>query len=157
MIWKRSSCVRLALVLLGVIVTMSANGVEQAVAQQSSEADEIDTSGHGAVLCIYMINLHAAVTGRVCYPGKDEVLQSALDESLARIEAFVLENSSISAAELARWRQEYTDRQKDSGQLCSGESADLYKTLRDRGAEALRASTDKLLSVPRKPVMNPCL
>jgi hypothetical protein len=104
-----------------------------------------------------MIALHAALTGRVCYPGEDEAFQSALDESLARIETFILENSSMSAAELAQSKQKYIDRERDRSQLCGGDGQTLYEGLRSRGGEALRSSTAKLLSVPRKPVMNPCL
>jgi hypothetical protein len=117
-----------------------------------------DHSGKGAVLCAWRLMLAAQAVGRRCFAGQDAAFQAELARSIARTDAFILKNSSArpTPADLARFKArvgEEVDRQRPA--LCAED--EVYRAFRDAGTAAMRTTTDELLSVPREPVLNPCL
>lgn len=120
----------------------------------------VDRSGKGAVLCAWSMLAAAKQIGDRCFPGQDRALREELDRSIERTEAFIVENSSapVTRADLQSFKSARGPKDgAASAELCRSDWAELYVGLRAGGAEALRAYTDDLLSLPREPVMNPCL
>jgi hypothetical protein len=110
---------------------------------------------HGAVLCAWTIYLTVRVIGDTCYAPKDENLHAALDQEIARIDKFIMDNAPATPDELEIMRRRFTFVTSDS--ICKRESRQFYEGIRNWGLEKIHQSVTDLLSVPRKPVMNPCL
>jgi hypothetical protein len=123
-----------------------------------ASAPPVDRRGKGAVLCAWSLYVVAQEVGRRRHAGEDAAFQDELARSVARTDAFILRNSSAhpTPADLAA-RKALALRETPAAALCTGTTAELYDQFRKQGAAALRASTDDLLSVPREPVMNPCV
>jgi hypothetical protein len=119
---------------------------------------QMDVSGKGAVLCAWMLYDTVAIIGETCHRNRDEALQTELRNSVSRIETFIMANSREPASregldEARRQRRAELDRR-----LCRQRDAvDMYRAVRDQGPEKLRSDIDDLLSIPREPVMNPCV
>lgn len=120
----------------------------------------VDRSGKGAVLCAWSMLAAAKQVGDRCYPGQDQALRKELNRSIERTQAFIVENSSapVTRADLQSFKSARgpNDSMAPLG-LCRSDWVELYVRFRDKGAEALTAYTDELLSLPREPVMNPCV
>lgn len=121
-------------------------------------AAQTDTTGKDAVLCSWRIYAGALEIGELCHPGEDAALKAELARSVTRVERFIVAHSSTGLT------QKTLDAQKADGlaelngrAVCATTAPQLYHGLRNLGAEALRAEVDHLLSVPREPVLNPCL
>jgi hypothetical protein len=146
---------------IAVLATAPAGAAPQIDELRSDDGKHValvDRSGKGAVLCSWSLLVLAQEVGRQCPALRDRTLQPELDRSVGRIEAFILKNSARppSRADLARWREQVTTYDAPGG-LCAGEPGVLYAEVGKGGAAHLRSTTDDLLSVPREPVMNPCL
>jgi hypothetical protein len=119
-----------------------------------------DQSGHGAVLCAWTIYVAIQYVGKTCFP-EDKQTQSLLAEEIERIDRFIMANAPATREQVER-RKANDLSAEGSGQLlqCGNEQ---WKWLEDSytGMQAnpqkLRAEIDDLLSVPRQPVLNPCL
>jgi hypothetical protein len=130
--------------------------VSQGVASDTLESDR---SGKGAVLCAWRILESVRAVGQECFKDRDAALQDALDKSLSRIDRFILDNSSrhISMKGLDARRVEGLRQLHEQGNICTGGAAKMYLVMQARGPDSLRRMTDDLLSVPREPVLNPCI
>jgi hypothetical protein len=137
-------------------VTVS-NGIE--TRRIGDRVIESDMTGKGAVLCTLAILEAVKVAAGQCFQGQDPDLQTELDDSLKRIDEFVIRNSvpPTTQANLDARSAEGRKQLEASGKICTGDAAKLYGAFRRRGAVALRATTTDLLSIPREPVINPCL
>jgi hypothetical protein len=120
---------------------------------------QIDNSGKGAVLCIWSIYDAVRLVGRECHAGQDAAFQAELEQSIARIDDFIIANSTspVSKEQLDARRAQGLRGLQVRGSICAGGAEQLYQMLRRSGPEAIRAQTADLLSIPREPVMNPCL
>lgn len=123
------------------------------------KAVQVDNSGKGAVLCIWSIYDAVRLVGRECHAGQDAAFQAELEQSIARIDDFIIANSKhpVSKEQLDARRAQGLRGLQMHGSICAGSAEQLYQMLRRGGPEALRAQTADLLSIPREPVMNPCL
>lgn len=122
----------------------------------------VDRTGKGAVLCMWSLYVAAQELGRRCFAGQDPDFQAELARSIARTEDFIVKNSSspTTLADLqARKASEAAGAADDlrPEKLCKSEWPQLYTNFKSAGAAGLRAGTDELLSVPREPVINPCI
>jgi hypothetical protein len=122
-------------------------------AGDNAPAVEVDTSGHGAVLCTYWIYLDLQSFGEKCFP-QDSYFQATLAGEIARIEKFIMENGPATPADIGQMRAHM--RADVANAACDGDVKGVYLTLRHHQAE-LHSADDELLSVPRKPEINPCL
>lgn len=124
---------------------------------------EFDDSGHGAVLCIAMINASLKAYADTCEPEGGEEISVALGESLADIAKFSGQNGDRSEAEYTTFINSYYEREmaeaREKGkEYCSSSAAtEFYAPMAKAKVEDIRKATAKMLSVPRKPLMNPCL
>lgn len=121
----------------------------------------IDSSGNGAVGCLYETFFELVAMGRFCPwtpPKADAVV---LEDRLRRIARFVLENGvpaedpetaeSVIEAGMARWQREF------GTQVCAEPDYGLQGFAGALASDAFGSVLDTALSVPRLPVLEPCL
>jgi len=134
--------------------------------EQGGFVAKIDVSGKGAVLCMWSITVIVQAYARGC--GWDEVpTDDAIRASIAEMDAFILDNSltPVTQADLDRSKQAEMQRTLDfiaanTEAACKrgeGEFADSAWAIRQETPEQIAAGTADMLSLPREPVMNPCL
>ena len=133
-------------------------GYDESVAPDGSVARS-DNTGKGAVMCLWGLLEAARLAGDTCVGGGDAAFRAELARSITDVDAFILKNSSVSVtpAQLEARRAAGAEQVRRAGPVCTGGAHAMYEALRTRGATALRASTADALSVPREPVLNPCL
>lgn len=156
-----------ALLAIGLVVTLG--GMAHSSQESSRDPNirefpqdgwtvQMDVSGKGTVLCAWTLYDTAAIIGETCHRSRDEALQTALRDSVSRIETFIMANSREPVSregldDARRQRRAELDRS-----LCRQRDAvDLYHAVRDQGPDKLRSNIDDLLSIPREPVINPCV
>ena len=110
----------------------------------------------GAVLCSLMITLDMKAYSHTCRNGADIEIESALDDSIQRIHRFVAANSNTKMIDLERQSRDYVERSKEL-HICGNDGRQFYQMITKGGAAGICEGTDKLLAVPRPPVLNPCL
>lgn len=124
-----------------------------------------DESGHGAVLCSWMIYVTLRAALNDCPADRFVDLRADLDQGVTAMEAFIVANSVTpttvaelrgkAATEEARTRAAASS---SGPRVCAAGGVGQMITAFDRmGQPARREAVDKLLSVPRWPVSNPCL
>lgn len=120
----------------------------------------VDNSGHGAVMCSWTIYVEMSAAMDVC-PDPDPRFKEELTSAIDRIDDFIVANSPLPVTKAAieeRQKAEMARTAKlGAARLCSGDFAQLLAKLRATPREKFRHEVDDLLSVPRPPVMNPCL
>jgi hypothetical protein len=94
--------------------------------------------------------------GDECFPNEDVEFKAALSEGIERIDQFIIENAPTTTDVLAKAKREMKFVPPDVS-ICRRDIVSIYLNLRQAGPEALGRSIADLLSVPRKPAMNPCL
>jgi len=129
----------------------------------------IDNSGHGAVMCVWSIYVALSVALDVCDSTPDPAVKAALSDAIRQMDEFIIKNSltPVSQAELdARKAGERTKglavisglSKDDASRKCaSGDISKMLAAFKTAPAGKLKAEIANLLSVPRPPVMNPCL
>ncbi|MCE7026863.1 hypothetical protein [Jiella avicenniae] len=140
---------RLALILVLCLGTISATAEERSL--------EIDGSGKGAILCVHSLVATAWALAQRCVPEKKTEIRN-LAKSLRRLEEFEVANG---------WTRQqaagFTERQARNSPptqcnvLMSAEGGFLEILILNFGAAKFQSGLDDILSVPRKPVWNPCL
>ncbi len=124
-----------------------------------------DESGHGAVICSWMIFVTLRAALNDCPADRFVDLRADLDQGVTAMEAFIVANSVLpttvaelrakAAAEAARTRNAVPS---SGPRACpTGDVGNMIAAFEDMGRPARREMVDKLLSVPRWPVSNPCL
>jgi hypothetical protein len=92
--------------------------------------------------------------GVACFPGQDAELKSAARDGVRELEAFLVAHhpSKPSAASLAdqraRMRREWATVGKGRADLCSGDSAELYRRMREMGPAKMQAAVREKLAHP---------
>jgi hypothetical protein len=123
----------------------------------------VDHSGHGAVLCAWKVSVDIVVALDVCVPGQHPALRRDMADAVAAIADFIVANSltPVRKSELEHYvtqRYSETELQRNVAKACSPEFIDDALPKLDAIPSAQRrAETANLLSVPRPPVMEPCL
>ena len=119
-----------------------------------------DNTGRGAVLCAWGVMSGLRYAGKQCHAGEDAAFRQALTASVARIEAFILMNAhhpAFTRADLDERRRIGLEQLRAQGPVCTGYAEEAYAKIRPLGPAMIVRSTDALLSIPREPVMAPCL
>lgn len=131
-----------------------------------------DNSGHGAVMCAWTIYVEMSNIMTVCPAADDRQFKENLDAAIDRINDFIVKNSlsPVTKTDLENQiKKMFSDRQDGRLKMSKDElhkeclSSDLIKmvsamkTISLTAPEKFNKSVDDLLSVPRPPVMNPCL
>ena len=160
------AAMRAANLLKVLLVSLSINAMPGFAMQQETEHPEKEKPPplgkpnpedlkHGAVLCSWSIYLAVRAIGDICYPQEDKKFRNTLDQEIARIDKFIMDNTPATPDDLEILRQRLTFQYPAS--VCNGDGRKFYEMLRNLGSEKMHQSVTKLLSVPRKPAMNPCL
>ena len=129
----------------------------------------IDNSGHGAVLCAQGIYVEIRSALDICYPGKYPELRADLDRGINSINTFIAVNSLVPTSKAQVDATMFADIAKeravalkmtpvDLDKRCHSQEANEFikPLLRSSKVDREKAFAD-LLSVPRPPVLNPCL
>jgi hypothetical protein len=113
---------------------------------------------HGAVLCSWWISIEMRLTSDRCFPNEDSELKAALDESIEKMDQFIMDNMPMTQEQFADFKQK-TVSALGGMHACRGAYMDMYEHIRHAPVDrqAIRERTLKLLAVPRKPAANPCL
>ncbi len=115
-------------------------------------------SERGAVLCIWMFVIEAKATSEKCHVGENEGTDEALAKSLDDIQAFVVANSDSSTSDFSAATRARIEKSKLEN-ICEpdGYSEKFYQSMIAGGPKGIQEWTQKLLEIPRPPVLNPCL
>lgn len=128
-----------------------------------------DHSGHGAVLCAWHIQITVRAALALCPHDGDPGLQEDADRAVRDITDFIVANDPMRAPRTewaARMDLIESDLRTAATRSASGRNAercptdtvdDLVSALRRTTREQRRQAVANLLSVPRPPVMAPCL
>lgn len=128
-----------------------------------------DRSGHGAVLCAWHIQITVRAALALCPHDGDGALQEDADRAVQDITDFIVANDPMRAPRTewaARMDLIESDLRTAATRSASGRNAercptdmvdDLVSALRQTSREQRRQAIANLLSVPRPPVMAPCL
>jgi hypothetical protein len=128
----------------------------------SKDGRGVDNSGLGAVSCAWMVHSHTYQLLKACMPSRESYLK-AYGEAVDRIEDFIVENSltPVSKSELQKNAETMFDMSKQQmsmEQLCESDFLpNSDGDLSEEKSKTFRQSIDKILSVPRPPVMEPCI
>ncbi|SRR5258708_28188351 len=119
---------------------------------------ERDNSGRGAVLCIWSIHLSVQARAAECGWARRPV-DDAIDEAIKAIDEFILANSSLHPTrpmleDFKRRAAESERRIVTRERYCDNRDSEF---VRSADPDRIREEVKALLSVPREPVMNPCL
>jgi hypothetical protein len=133
-----------------------------------SVVDE-DRTGHGAVLCAWSLYIALGVTLEACGKRQEDELRQHLAAAIDEINNFIVSNSltAVTKEEVesrvlqtraAHWRRIAAVSAAEVKRSCtSGDAARMIAGFSVQRAEERRGALEKLLSVPRPPVLNPCL
>lgn len=126
-----------------------------------SRTEVSDISGLGAVMCANLFYLEYSVYSD-CQPKSmhNNQMKMAVQESIDRINDFVVANSpaKITKEELREGAHQYLMQIQPDPTRCEMHSREgIFERSGWTTPEALKKSTDKLLSVPRPPAIEPCL
>jgi hypothetical protein len=121
---------------------------------------QTDTSGAGAVLCVWSIYLSVQAQTAACSLPRRPV-DDAIDQAIAAIDDFILANSSLhpTKAMVDAFKHdvaasEVSGARRFKPDFCKGPDLEHF---RSPAPEQIQASVKALLAIPREPVMNPCL
>ena len=133
-------------------------------------AAKSDMTGKGAVLCAWSIYASVQYTTRKCGWTRSAV-DDAIDQAVAEIDRFIIDNmpSPVTQAQLDETKRNDNDwlwggSAESIAKRCAvedvnegGPAAFAWQYRSNSDADSLRAGVADLLSIPREPVMNPCL
>jgi hypothetical protein len=131
--------------------------------QKNGEVWSTDNSELGAVMCAYMIYSETNILLNTCFKNTHSNFKVAYGAAVARIKDFIVLNSitPITKTELdATSNRMFEEGHKGASldQICASDF--LPQGEKDMSTERMKEfeqEIDKLLSVPRPPVMEPCL
>ncbi|MCA1427350.1 MULTISPECIES: hypothetical protein [unclassified Bradyrhizobium] len=128
-----------------------------------------DNSGRGAVQCSWEIYVGVRAYTEACQPSEDQAFEADLDDAIARMNEFIVENSIVPVTK-SELQDAIRQRKQHVGDVVRGQSDDDRRKLCEANpirpmsialrsaSHDLRVSTlNTLLSVKRPPVKNPCL
>lgn len=152
---------RLLMVVSPSVCLLSAGPVPAAEVQY-------DTSGKGAVLCAELILMEVRYMTQLCKWERTPA-DDAIDKAIIDIDAFVLQNSStpLTQEQLDQQKLDYFSHRERPGDTpplrCVADPMRLASDMKflwdlhQQDAAKLEAWIADLLSIPREPLLNPCL
>ena len=147
--------------LLLAFFTVGMIGTSIPAHSQESGALELDNSGKGAVLCIHWLYAEMYQYMLLCRPQETEAIE-ALSESLHDFETFIARNSDLSLEEaqrltILRRKAALNQSVHLEKATCTHAKKELIQFVEGLAPEKVIENTAEILSIDRKPVMNPCL
>ena len=108
-------------------------------------------------MCGWAFVAFAQNVGHVCFPGQDKAFQGEVDESVARIDAYVLKNGPDTPADIVAFKHDQAQVGRSAEELCTGDGLTMYNHFRGLAPGSVRAMTDSLVSRPGKPTWGDCM
>jgi hypothetical protein len=151
---------------LGTIVFLSLFVTANVLAQPATEPKGQDSDPypggdpHGAVLCVWGLYQLIQIVGEKCFPDEKSEFKNVIDEAIDKIDVFIMKNAPATREEIEKRKAHDREAVGSDSKLCDLERdspMELYQGARRATPEEIRASVEKLLAIPRKPVMHPCL
>jgi hypothetical protein len=146
-----------AVVVGGLVPGMPAFGQDSPASRPLFEGD---TSGRGAVLCVWSIYLIVRARAAACGLAR-EPIDDAIDEGIDAMEVFIMANSSqhptremLEAFKRRATESDLAVARRDPKTMCQHS---LVVDLRKTNPDQFRERTKWMLAIPRQPLMNPCL
>lgn len=161
----------LAIVTLGLMTSPTFGQDPPVITYESNDSKaQVDVSGKGAVLCLWYIYLLLEAATDVCEWDPLPV-DDAISRGIDRIDQFIVANSSqpvtlemLSQAKIRQIEESLGTSPNETARACTFQAGDtssfvggLFEMRRSLTPEQFDASIDAMLSIPREPVMNPCL
>ena len=147
---------RLRNAVLGILVT-GLLSLPYAAAGQAQPQSSSSSFKDAPVLCVWKVLLATQLAAEKCHAGEDPALQAELISSIKRIDAFITTNdATVTPDKIAAFKQRFRD-QASTQDLCASQDAQVtYTDAKQAGADRIRADTDALISVPRRPTGDGC-
>ena len=134
--------------MIGAAAVAAGAQPEPAAPPDSAAPVRFEYAPDGGLLCTLALFHIVGGAGRHCFAGQDGPFQTALAESVARLEAHAQAGSAMSRAELDAFGRAMAGEERAGGETCDGEAAGLYRAVRDLGVEALRIEVERQLARP---------
>jgi hypothetical protein len=119
----------------------------------------------GAVLCDWSIAVTQRAIGNLCFKGRDKDYLASLDWAISRMDTFIVQNSGTTLEQLQENKRKMEEEllrntERDSKGICTpGQSIFAFypEPSKMPKRQEIELWIERLLAVPRPPVMNPCL
>ncbi len=156
---------RIFLAVCLVVAVMPQPAGAQTVRNRDSWRPSFEHDPQGGVLCVWNIYILIQRIGAVCYP-EETAFQTALDETVRRMDDFIIANMPTTHEVLDAARREglrMSGADEIMPQRCRGsdrrarDMMNMSRHSRMSGPDSMRAEADRLLATARRPSMNPCL
>ncbi|MDB5536726.1 MAG: hypothetical protein JWP26_3956 [Devosia sp.] len=145
-------------ITIGVLLTLV---VSSSSAYAQDRSPPADASGKGPVLCVWgiyqLIDQHTRKCGWV-----HNAVDSAVEAGIAKMDAFIIENSSTPVSQQTLDEKKLTFASQVPDNACAfkpgdGSFTSMIWGMRQGDPATVTSDIAELLSVPREPLMNPCL
>jgi hypothetical protein len=146
-----------ALIAAVVFASVSNAGAQDALAREAPPppAARVPPPGEGVICALAIYTLVNEVGGQ-CFPGGNPEFQAEVGRSVSKLDAFVLRNSDMTRAALAKFKADQGQVGAPKERLCKGDAITLYRALESGGAQRLRSSVDDAVARPGKPTWGTC-
>jgi hypothetical protein len=146
-----------ASVVMLAILALALGGAAPADDLRSPEMPtRVRPPGEGVICAMGLYNIIAEV-GRRCMPGQDPAFQAELNRAITQIDDYVLRNSTLTPADLNRFKREQALLGAPEARLCRNDLIAQYRHAASMGGDRLREETRLLLARPGPPTWGDCL
>lgn len=154
------------------VTTWTKNGVTITRRQNGSDVTVFgnDASREGAILCSRLIDIAIRAALDTCPSAEDAEPKQDIDQSITAIDEFIVANSLVpislsdlrmqEAAQYDEAKRQTADKESAKvAEMCNANSVDgkLIAYFRDLSHGQRQSAVTDLLSIPRWPVLNPCM
>ncbi|WP_298673266.1 hypothetical protein [uncultured Sphingomonas sp.] len=123
----------------------------------SARSEQPEPKPGDGVLCLWALTSVASEVGKHC-PGKnDPAFQTALDQSVAVMDQYVLVNGRIDATGIAKFKAQQGGVGQSAAELCTPDKTQIYDHLHSQGADAIREAVRKAVARPGTPAWGDCV
>ncbi len=110
------------------------------------------------VLCWAAILESISDTGKRCIAKEDPQFRSALDQSIAQLDAHLTTTGGWNATQLNRFKAQMGGRSAPEAEVCgNAEALEMYQGLQKSGVASLERQTNAVLANPGPPKWGDCL
>lgn len=126
------------------------------MAPSSIPAEPRTQPGEG-IFCAAAIYSVAYEVAHRCFSAQSPDVQAALKDAVARLDAYILENSKSTRAQIDQFNRDQGGVGAPTERLCRGDSVQIYQAIARAGAVKLRSSVDMMTARKGPPSWGTCL
>ena len=143
--------------LIGIVVTAAFAATFFSDPRAEAQGVRTPRPGEG-VFCAWAIYTVVTEVGRRCHPGENAEVQAELERSVSRIDAYVVANTNppVTPQQIEEFKRQQGHLGEPQESLCRGDPDQLYRSITEQGASAIRESVDGLVSQPGEPTWGTC-